>query len=128
MMDWSRDREDEDKDKDPPARSNQGLKKQKMTKDAEPPKGSKSKDSKTSSSKGTKSQSNSSVKFVQVEKLMFETVDIEMPQDQGGDTEDQPNVEATPMDDCFKKSEKPLTPDPDWNATKSVDSRPPKNG
>ncbi|GKA92409.1 hypothetical protein Tco_0814334 [Tanacetum coccineum] len=49
-----------------------------------------------------------------------------MPQDQGGDTEDQPNVEETPMDDWFNKPERPLTPDPDWNATKFVDSRPPQ--
>ncbi|GJX38019.1 hypothetical protein Tco_0251322 [Tanacetum coccineum] len=48
-----RDREDEDKDEDPRAGSNQGLKKWKMSKDAEPPKGSKSKESKTRSSKGT---------------------------------------------------------------------------
>nr|GEV89582.1 retrovirus-related Pol polyprotein from transposon TNT 1-94 [Tanacetum cinerariifolium] len=30
---------------------------------------------------------------------MFETADTKMPQDQGGDTEDQPNIETTPMDD-----------------------------
>ncbi|GKC67658.1 hypothetical protein Tco_1100256 [Tanacetum coccineum] len=50
-----RSREDKDKDEDPPAGSDQGLKKRKMSKDAEPPKGSKSKDSMSSSSKGTKS-------------------------------------------------------------------------
>ncbi|GJT93689.1 hypothetical protein Tco_1082534 [Tanacetum coccineum] len=38
-----RDREDEDKDEDPPVGSNQGLKKRKTSKDAEPSKGSKSK-------------------------------------------------------------------------------------
>ncbi|GJV52437.1 hypothetical protein Tco_1448178 [Tanacetum coccineum] len=31
---------------------------------------------------------------------VFETADTKMPQDQGGDTEDQTNVEATLMDDC----------------------------
>ncbi|GJT51941.1 retrovirus-related pol polyprotein from transposon TNT 1-94 [Tanacetum coccineum] len=51
-----RDREDKDKDKEPPAGLDQWLKKRKMSKDAEPPKGSKSKESKSSSSKGTKSQ------------------------------------------------------------------------
>ncbi|GJU50534.1 hypothetical protein Tco_1220089 [Tanacetum coccineum] len=50
-----RDCEDKDKDEDPPAGSDQGLKKQKTSKDVEPSKGSKSKDSKSSSSKGTKS-------------------------------------------------------------------------
>ncbi|GKF99533.1 hypothetical protein Tco_0301224, partial [Tanacetum coccineum] len=56
----------------------------------------------SSSSKGTKSQPKSSGKFVQAEEPVFETADIEMPQDQGGDlcnTKDQPNVKATPMDD-----------------------------
>ncbi|GJS82471.1 hypothetical protein Tco_0749012 [Tanacetum coccineum] len=92
MMDWSnltilkkissrhmemyiplkRDHKNEDKDKDPSAGSNQGMKKQKMSKDAEPPKGSKSKESKTSSSKGTKSQPKSSRKSVQAEELVFE--------------------------------------------------------
>ncbi|GKD20042.1 hypothetical protein Tco_1221745 [Tanacetum coccineum] len=52
-----------------------------------------------------------------------------MLQDQGGDlgnTKDQPNVEATPIDNWFKKPKRPLTPNPDWNATKSIDSRPPQ--
>ncbi|GKB71686.1 hypothetical protein Tco_0933098 [Tanacetum coccineum] len=51
-----RDHEDKNKDEDPFAGSDRGLKKRKTSKDAEPPKGSKSKESKTSSSKGTKSQ------------------------------------------------------------------------
>ncbi|GJY46304.1 hypothetical protein Tco_0435367 [Tanacetum coccineum] len=97
-----------------------------ISKDAEPPKGSKSKDSKTSSSKGTKSQPKSSRKSVQAKEPVFEVVDTEMPQDQGGDTKDQPNVKVTPMDDWLKKLKRPSTPDPDWNVTKFVDSRPPQ--
>ncbi|GJZ11651.1 hypothetical protein Tco_0546410 [Tanacetum coccineum] len=62
-----RDRDDKDKDEDLPAGSDQGLKKQNTGKDAEPLKGSKSKESKSSSSKGTKSQSKSSSKFAQAE-------------------------------------------------------------
>nr|GEU88383.1 hypothetical protein [Tanacetum cinerariifolium] len=50
-----RDRDDKDQDKDPPAVSDQGLKKQKTSKDVEPLKGSKSKDSTSSTSKGTTS-------------------------------------------------------------------------
>ncbi|GJY65234.1 hypothetical protein Tco_0467472 [Tanacetum coccineum] len=51
-----RDREDKDKDEDPPAGSDQGLKKQKTSKDAKPSKGSNLKESRSSSSsKGTKS-------------------------------------------------------------------------
>ncbi|GJR00220.1 hypothetical protein Tco_0523204 [Tanacetum coccineum] len=55
-----RDREDKDKDEDPPAGSDQGLKTRKTSKDAEPSKGYKSKESKSISSKGTKSQLKSS--------------------------------------------------------------------
>ncbi|GJZ85353.1 hypothetical protein Tco_0650692 [Tanacetum coccineum] len=75
-----------------------------MNKDAEPPKGSKSKESKTSSSTGTKSQPKSSGKSVQAVEPVFETADTEMPQDQRGDTNDQSNIRATPMDDrtCFQ--------------------------
>nr|GEZ45956.1 hypothetical protein [Tanacetum cinerariifolium] len=51
-----RDHDDKDQDEDPLAGSYQGLKKRKTRKDAEPPKGSKSKDSTSSSSKGTMSQ------------------------------------------------------------------------
>ncbi|GJS37874.1 putative reverse transcriptase domain-containing protein [Tanacetum coccineum] len=42
--------------------------------------------------------------------------DTEMPQNQGsnlGNTDDQPNVEATSKSDWFKKPKRPLTPDPD---------------
>ncbi|GKA35580.1 hypothetical protein Tco_0722071 [Tanacetum coccineum] len=98
----SRSRKDKDKDEDPPARSDQG------------------------SSKGSKSQPKSSGKSVQAEEPVFEIADTKMPQDQGGDTKDQPNVEATPMNDWFKKPDRPPTPNPDWNATKSFDSRPPQ--
>ncbi|GJZ35483.1 hypothetical protein Tco_0581300 [Tanacetum coccineum] len=121
--------EDKDKDEDPPSRSDQGLKKRKTSKDAEPPKGSKSKESKSSSSKGTKSQPKTSGKYVQAEEPVFETADTKMPQDQGGDlgnTEDQPNVEEASKHDWFKKPEKPPTPDPDWNAGKQIDFRPPQ--
>ncbi|GJT24480.1 hypothetical protein Tco_0894417 [Tanacetum coccineum] len=77
--------------------------------------------SKTSSSKGTKSQPKSSGKSVQEEEPLFETADTKMPQDQGGDMEDQPNVEASPMDDWFKKPNKPLTPDrPAFNLLKGT--------
>ncbi|GKF41340.1 hypothetical protein Tco_0124682 [Tanacetum coccineum] len=50
-----------------------------------------------------------------------------MPQNQGcdlGNTDDQPNVEEVLKDDWFKKLERPLTPDPNWNANKSIDFRP----
>ncbi|GJR21651.1 hypothetical protein Tco_0970178 [Tanacetum coccineum] len=88
-----------DKDEDPLAGSDQGLKRRKTSKDAEPSKGSKSKQSKSISSKGTN--------------------DL-------GNTDDQPNVEATLERDWFKKPERPSTPDSNWNARKSIDFRPPQ--
>nr|GEW40236.1 hypothetical protein [Tanacetum cinerariifolium] len=100
-----RGRKDKDKDEDPPAGSDQGLKKRKMRKDAESTKGSKSKESKSSSSKGSKSQSKSSEKSARAEEPMFETTDTEMPQDQEddmGNTEDQPNVEEASKHDWWK--------------------------
>ncbi|GKD43266.1 hypothetical protein Tco_1267911 [Tanacetum coccineum] len=51
---FKRGRKDKDKCEDPPAGSDQGLKKRKTSKDAEPPISFKLKDSKLSSSKGTK--------------------------------------------------------------------------
>ncbi|GJV63649.1 hypothetical protein Tco_1474477 [Tanacetum coccineum] len=98
-----RGREDKDKDEDPHAGSDQRLKRRKTRKDAEPSKGSKSKKSKSSSSKGTKSQPKSSGKSTQAEELVFEVADTEMPQNQGsdlGNTDDQPNVEASSKHDC----------------------------
>ncbi|GKE01290.1 hypothetical protein Tco_1389273, partial [Tanacetum coccineum] len=109
-----RGRKDKDKDEDSPAGSDHGLKKRKTSKDAEPPRGSKSKETKSSSSKGSKSQSKSSGKSAQVEELVFETADTEMPQDQGddlGNTEDRPNVKGASKHDwkIAKAGKPPLT-------------------
>nr|GEY68839.1 hypothetical protein [Tanacetum cinerariifolium] len=60
------------------------------------------------------------------EEPVFETANTEMPQDLGGNTEDQPNVEANPKDDWFKKPNKPPTLDRAWNDGKYIDSRPPQ--
>nr|GEU79532.1 reverse transcriptase domain-containing protein [Tanacetum cinerariifolium] len=94
-------------DEDPLVESNQGFKKQKMGKDAEPPKGSKSKESKSSSSKGTKPQPKSSGS-------------------EFGHTIDKPDIKAAPKSDWFKKPKKPSTPDRAWNDGKSIDFRPPQ--
>nr|GEX53155.1 hypothetical protein [Tanacetum cinerariifolium] len=118
-----RGREDKDKDEDPPAGLDQGFK------EAETPKGSKSKESKSSSSKGSKSQSKSSGKSDQAEEPTFETAYTEMPQDQGcnvGNTKDQPNAEEASKHDWFKKPDRPPTPDRDWNDGKQIDFRPPQ--
>ncbi|GKB13620.1 hypothetical protein Tco_0847543, partial [Tanacetum coccineum] len=58
----SRKDKDKDKDEDPSAGSDRGLKKRKLSKDAEPTIGPKKKDSTSGSSKGTKSQPKSSGK------------------------------------------------------------------
>ncbi|GJX00993.1 hypothetical protein Tco_0184906 [Tanacetum coccineum] len=98
----NRSHDDKDEDEDPPAGSNQGLK-----------------------TISTKSQPKSSGKSMQAEEPVFETADIDIPQYQGGDVEDQPNVEVTRMDDWFKKPSKPPTPDRPWNDGKYINSRPP---
>ncbi|GKD01742.1 hypothetical protein Tco_1172016 [Tanacetum coccineum] len=88
------------------------------SKDADPSRGSKSKESKSSSSKGCKPQSKSSGKSAQAEEPVFETADTKMLQDQGdnmGNTQDQPNVEEVSKNDWFKKPKRPPTPDYDWN-------------
>nr|GEX38314.1 hypothetical protein [Tanacetum cinerariifolium] len=77
-----RSRKGKDKDKDRFARSDQGLKKRKTRKDAEPTTCPKTKESKSGSSKGGKSQSKSFGKSVQSKEPEFVVVDSDMPQDQ----------------------------------------------
>ncbi|GJR06952.1 hypothetical protein Tco_0529936 [Tanacetum coccineum] len=100
-----------------------------MSKDVEPSRGFKSKESKLSSSKGSKSQSKSSGKSTQVEEPVFETANTKMTQDQGddmGNTKDQPNVKEASNYDWFKKPERPPTLDRDWNVGKQINFRPPQ--
>ncbi|GKC18874.1 hypothetical protein Tco_1021024 [Tanacetum coccineum] len=98
----------------------------KQVKDTEPSKKAKS----TESSKGTsKSQPKSTGKSAQEEETVFVVGDTQEPHNQRqdkGNTNDQPNVKAVPKHEWFKKPERPLTPDPDWNARKLVDFRPPQ--
>nr|GEV39658.1 hypothetical protein [Tanacetum cinerariifolium] len=56
------------------------------------------------------------VKSYQLDKDLFDSYDIEIPQDQGddlGNTKDQPNVEEASKHEWFKKLERPLTIDRD---------------
>ncbi|GKB20248.1 hypothetical protein Tco_0854171 [Tanacetum coccineum] len=76
---FKRSRKDKDKDEDPSAGSGRGLKNKKTSKDAEPRKGLKTKESTSGSSKGAKSQSKSSGKSVQSEELEFEVAYSDMP-------------------------------------------------
>ncbi|GKF47246.1 hypothetical protein Tco_0137048, partial [Tanacetum coccineum] len=104
-----RDQKDKDKDEDPTVGSDQGLKKRTTSKDVEPSRGSKSKESNSSLSKGTKSQPKSSGKSAQAEEPVFKAADT-----------------VASRDDWFKKPERPLTLDSDWNITKTIDFRPPQ--
>ncbi|GJW42131.1 hypothetical protein Tco_0070930 [Tanacetum coccineum] len=89
-----RSRKYKDKDEDPFVGSDRGLKKRKTSKDAEPAKGPKAKESQSGSSKVDKSQSKSSGKSVQSEELEFKVADLDMPQDQEenpGNDDEEPN-------------------------------------
>ncbi|GJX31494.1 hypothetical protein Tco_0241349 [Tanacetum coccineum] len=94
-------------------------KKRKTSKDAEPTKGPKTKESKFGSSKGTKSQSKSFGKSVQAEEPEFEVADSDMPQDQEenlGNDDEEPKGKVASKRDWFTKPKKPQEPtDPDWN-------------
>nr|GEX83663.1 hypothetical protein [Tanacetum cinerariifolium] len=68
-----------DKDEDPSIGSDRGLSKRKTRKYAEPTTSPKTKDSTSRSSKGIKSQLKSSGKSVQLEELVFEVADSDMP-------------------------------------------------
>ncbi|GKD64774.1 hypothetical protein Tco_1306882, partial [Tanacetum coccineum] len=100
-----------------------GLKKRKTSKDAEPTKGPKAKESQSGSSKSTKSQSKSSRKFVQSEELEFEVLDSDMPQDQkenSGKDDEEPKEKVASKRDWFTKLTQPQEPtDPDWNVDKT---------
>ncbi|GJV73383.1 hypothetical protein Tco_1493378 [Tanacetum coccineum] len=76
-----------------------GLKKRKTSKDTEPAKGPKAKESQSGLSKGDKSQSKSSGKSVQSEEPEFDVTDLDMPQDQmenPGNDDEEPK-EKTPQ-------------------------------
>ncbi|GJY25237.1 hypothetical protein Tco_0399963 [Tanacetum coccineum] len=81
-------RKDKDKDEDPSAGSDWGLKKRKLSKDAEPTTDPKKKDLTSGSSKSTKSQPKSSGKSVQSKEPVFEIADSDMLHDQEGNLGD----------------------------------------
>ncbi|GJX61333.1 hypothetical protein Tco_0294233 [Tanacetum coccineum] len=114
-----RSRKDKDKDEDPSTRSDRGLKKRKLSKDAEPTSDLKKRNSMSGSSKGTKSQPKSFGKSVQSEEPVFEVADSDLPHDQEGnlgDNEDEPRNETASRRDWFKKPTPPQErTDPDWN-------------
>nr|GEX94618.1 hypothetical protein [Tanacetum cinerariifolium] len=86
----------EDKDEDPPAGSNQGLKKRKTSKDEEL----------VFEAADTDMQQDQGSKF--------------------GHTVDKADSEVIPKSDWLKKPNKPPTPNYTWNDGKSIDFRPPQ--
>nr|GEU80982.1 uncharacterized mitochondrial protein AtMg00810-like [Tanacetum cinerariifolium] len=121
-------RSQKDKDEDPFARLDQGLKKRKTSKDAEPTNGPKAKESQFGSSKGTKSQLKSFRKSVQSKEPKFKVTDSDMPQDQEGNLgndDDEPMKENVSKRDWFTKPTRPqeLT-DPDWKDEKTPQQGP----
>ncbi|GJX36935.1 hypothetical protein Tco_0248492 [Tanacetum coccineum] len=128
MYSLKRSQKDKDKDKDPSVGSDQGMKKRKMSKDAEPTKGPKTKETTSGSSKGAKSQSKSFGKSVQSEEPEFEVADSDMPQDQEenlGNDDEEPKRKVASKSDWFTKPKQPKDPtDPDWNVGKTPQQGP----
>ncbi|GJW61132.1 hypothetical protein Tco_0110467 [Tanacetum coccineum] len=114
--------DDADKDKGPSAGLDQGLKRQKTSKDTKQSKKAKL----TESSKGTsKSHPKSTSKSAQAEETVFEIGDTQGLHNLGkdiGNTDEQPVVNVDPKD-WFKKLERPPTPDPEWNKGKTVENK-----
>ncbi|GKD02640.1 hypothetical protein Tco_1177614 [Tanacetum coccineum] len=100
-----RSRNNKDKYEDPSTGSDRGLKKRKTSKDAEPTKGPKIKESKSGSSKGTKSQPKSSGKSVQSNEPEFKVADSDMPHNQKGNMgkdDEEPMKEAASKRPAFR--------------------------
>nr|GEU34533.1 hypothetical protein [Tanacetum cinerariifolium] len=114
---YSLKRSRKDKDEDPFAGSDRGLKKRKTSKDAEPAKSPKAKESQSSSSKGDKSKLESSRKSVQSEELEFKVADSDMPHDQEenlGNDDEEPKEKVASKRDWFIKPTQPQgLPNPD---------------
>ncbi|GJV54465.1 hypothetical protein Tco_1450206 [Tanacetum coccineum] len=125
-----RDRRD-DQDKDPSAGPNQGMKKRRTGKDAEPLK--KSLKYKESAKGKTPSTASKTGKSISADKLVQEhehvmQMDVKEPNlDNVADDADEPQADAHPKilkKDWFKKSPKPETLDPNWNTVKTIDDAP----
>nr|GEZ04713.1 hypothetical protein [Tanacetum cinerariifolium] len=118
----NRSRNDKDKNEDHSIGSDRGWKKRNTSKDAEPAKGPKAKESQSSSSKGDKSKSKSSRKSVQSEVPEFEVADSDMPhvQKKNPNNDDEPKEKVATKRDWFTKPSKPQeSTDPDWNVGKT---------
>nr|GEW60801.1 hypothetical protein [Tanacetum cinerariifolium] len=97
-----RSRDEKDKDHDPSAGSDRGRKEESLARKP--------------SHKNIQDEPSHIVNDSGVQKKEFNT----------GNNDELPNDEAAPKNDRFKKLERPLTPDPDWNKRQQVDFRPPQ--
>ncbi|GKE20913.1 hypothetical protein Tco_1432425 [Tanacetum coccineum] len=124
-----RSQDDKDKDQDPSAGSDRGTKRRKSSKEAESLKDQRSKEGKSStSSKGSShSHHKSSGKSAHVEEPSHTVDDSVVQKNQEFDTsnnDEQPDDEADSKNDWFKKPERPLNLNPNWNKRQYVDLRP----
>ncbi|GKC21083.1 hypothetical protein Tco_1023233 [Tanacetum coccineum] len=123
-------RDDKDKDQEPFTGSDRGMKRRKPSKEAESSRDPRSKESKSlSPSKGTSySHYKSSGKSAHAEEPSHTVDDSGVRQNQEfntGNNDEQLDDEPAPKGDWFKKPERPLTPDPNWNKRQHDDFRPP---
>nr|GFA28789.1 hypothetical protein [Tanacetum cinerariifolium] len=112
--------DDKDKDQDPSAGSNRGTKRRKSYKEAESYRDSRSKEKKSSNTSKDAShyQHKPSVKSARVEEPSHTVDDSRVQQNQKFDTgnnDEQPADKEVSKADWFKKPERPLTLDIDWN-------------
>nr|GEY70354.1 hypothetical protein [Tanacetum cinerariifolium] len=104
-------RDDQDKYENPSAGSDQGMKRRKSSKDA-------------------KSSKDSRSKSIHAEDPSHTVEESGMQQDQEfvtRDNDEQPVDKEVTKADWFKKSERPLTPDPDWSKRHQIDFQQPQN-
>nr|GFC76126.1 hypothetical protein [Tanacetum cinerariifolium] len=111
--------------------SNLGTKRRKLSKEAESSRDLRSKEKKSSSSfkDASHSKHNPSGKYSHVEEPSHTVDDSRVQQNQEFDTgnkDEQPTDKEVSKADWFKKPDRPLTPDPDWNKRQCVDFQPPE--
>ncbi|GJV36558.1 hypothetical protein Tco_1409035 [Tanacetum coccineum] len=104
-----RSRDDKDKDLHPSAGSDRGTKIRKSIKEVVSSRDPRSKESKEPSHTVDDSKVKQNKEFNM------------------GNNDEQPDDEAAPESDWYKKTEQPSTPDPDWNKRQHVDFRLPQN-
>nr|GEZ11052.1 hypothetical protein [Tanacetum cinerariifolium] len=121
-----RSRDDRDKDQDPSAGSGRGMKRRKLSKEAESFKDSRLKEKKSSSSSkdASHTQHKPSSRFSHAEEPSHIVDDLGVQQNQEFDTgnnDEQPAHKEVSKAGWFKKLKQPPTPDPDWNKRQQVD-------